>query len=133
MSICAIMLVGKFLGSEIAELKSMCIFHLERDSKTTVQRVYTLLYIWKLISKGLITRKNIVTVQWWMLTKLLVIIIFHYKVISNHYVVHLKLIQCYMSIKKHMLYVSIQKKKEHVSFKSSKKTILGCPFLTLPL
>ena len=35
---------------------------------------------------------------WWMLPKCIPAIISRYKYISNHYVVHLKLIQCYMPI-----------------------------------
>lgn len=35
-----------------------------------------------------------------MLTKLTVVVISQYIPIPNHYVVHLKLIQCYMSMKK---------------------------------
>ena len=35
-----------------------------------------------------------------MLTRLIVVIIFQYIQILNHYVVYLKLIECYISIKK---------------------------------
>ena len=58
--------------------------------------------IWKLLGawilRVLITRKkNYNHVRWWMLTKLTVVITSQYIHILNHYVVYLKLIQCYLS------------------------------------
>jgi len=39
---------------EIDESKNMCVFHLGRNSKITVQRVYILLYIWKLLREKIL-------------------------------------------------------------------------------
>lgn len=46
-------------------------------------------------------KKNVTYVLWvvaMVLTKLLVLIIWQYAHISNHYAVHLKLVQCYMLV-----------------------------------
>ena len=65
MFICAIILAGICLRSEIAESTNMCIFHLERSSKITIQRVYTcfihLKVAEKIVLKNSDHRKKIVT------------------------------------------------------------------------
>ena len=49
--------------------------------------------------KVLITHKIFCNYVWlWMLNKLIVVIILQCTHISNHYVVHIKLTQCYISV-----------------------------------
>lgn len=97
---------------EIAESKNMCIFHLERNPEITVQRVYTVLYIWKLlrekIFKVLITRKKLQLCGDEMLTKFVIVILQY---------MHISL--CNTPKTNTMLFVSyISIKKEHISLKS---------------